>query len=94
MLTRHWSSLSDTSAVAHLVALAVEAAAAAAVGQHHLAVAQDSHPPEDVSQTLPGPVQAGLAVHVQGQPGLGGADGGAEILPLRQHGHQEGGPLG
>ena len=81
------------AAVAHLVALAVEPVAAAAVGDHHLAVAQDGHPAEGVSQALPGPVQAGLAVHVQSQLGLGGADGGTELLPLRQHGHQESGHL-
>ena len=52
------------AAVAHLIALAVEPVAAAAVGQHHLAVAQDSHSAEDIGQVLPGPVQAGLAVHL------------------------------
>lgn len=68
-------------AVAHLVALAVEAVAVAAVGDYHFAVAQNSHPSEDVGQVLPDPVQAGLTVHIQGQLGLGGTNGGAEPLP-------------
>ncbi len=70
------------AAVGDLIAVGVEAVAAAAVGDRLLAAAQVVHAPEGAGNALTRGVEADLAVHVDVQRILCRADGGAERLLL------------
>lgn len=70
------------AAVGDLIAVGVEAVAAAAVGDRLLAAAQVVHAPEGAGNALARGVEADLAVHVDVQRILRRADGSAERLLL------------
>ena len=70
------------AAVGDLIAVGVEAVAAAAVGDRLLAAAQVVHAPEGAGNALTRGVEADLAVHVNVQRILRRADGSAERLLL------------
>ena len=70
------------AAVGDLIAVGVEAVAAAAVGDRLLAAAQVIHAPEGAGNALTRGVEADLAVHVDVQRILRRADGSAERLLL------------
>lgn len=77
------------AAVGDLIAVGIEAVAAAAVGDRLLAAAQVVHVPEGAGDALTRGVEADLAVHVDVQRILRRADGGAERLLLAQQVQKE-----